>query len=79
MAKSKKVMHGGRREGAGRKATLEKPSPVLVRLEKRQLDALDRFGKERKLPNRSTSLRTIVDEATKPSEESDNDGSKERV
>jgi len=77
MAKSKKVMHGGRRDGAGRKSTLEKPSPVLVRLEQRQLDALDRFGKERKLPNRSTSLRTIVDEATQPSEESDDDRDQE--
>lgn len=66
----RRATHGGRREGAGRKPTLEKPSPVLVRFEQRQLDAVDRYGRERKLPSRSAAMRTLVDE-TLIAEESD--------
>lgn len=77
MARKRKAEHGGRREGAGRKPTLDKPSPTIIRLEARQLEAIDRYGRDRKIPNRSAALRAIVDEVTNPnSEESDNDGAK---
>jgi len=65
MAK-RRATHGGRREGAGRKPTLEKPSPVLVRFEQRQLDAVDKYGKDRKIPTRSAAIRTLVDETLIP-------------
>jgi len=71
MAK-KKTNHGGKRAGAGRKATLENATPVLVRFEEKQLTRLDSYTQQRKLPNRSAALRNMVDETQ--IEESDNEG-----
>jgi len=71
MKKQKKKTHGGRREGAGRKPTLESPSSVMIRLEQRQIQAIDLYGRERKLGTRSAALRSIVEEATKPKGEPD--------
>jgi hypothetical protein len=63
-----KPQHGGRRDGAGRKPSLENPSTTIVRFEEKQLAALERFKAERKLPNRSAALRTLVDENLNPEE-----------
>jgi hypothetical protein len=71
MAK-KKTNHGGKRQGAGRKATLENATPVLVRFEEKQLTKLDTYTQQKKLPSRSAALRTMVDETQ--IEESDDEG-----
>lgn len=69
MAK-KKVQHGGKREGAGRKPTLEDPQKLLIRFEPKHVAAVDRFARKRKLGTRNEALRTLVEE-TLLTEESD--------
>jgi hypothetical protein len=75
MAKRRKTAHGGRREGAGRKPTLDQPSLVVLRCEARQVEALDAYAKAHGLPSRSAAVRTIVAATL---EESDN-GKPERA
>lgn len=58
----KKQQHGGKREGAGRKPTLEDPQKILIRFEPRHIAAVDRFARSRKLGTRNEALRTLVEE-----------------
>ena len=60
--------HGGKREGAGRPPILEGVVRVLVAFERRQVDALDRYQAERRLPGRVATIRSIVDLFLKDSE-----------
>ena len=62
----KKKAHGGRREGAGRKPSLERPSLIVARFSEQHMGIVDRFAVRRELPSRSSALRAIVEEVEEP-------------
>ena len=63
-----KGQHGGARPNSGRKAVLEKPTKVLVTLEHRQRNRLQRYTVKRKIQGMSAGVRQLIDDL----EESDN-------
>lgn len=69
MSKRKKITHGGKRTGAGRKSVLKDPVKMLVTLEKKQAEKLDAFCKLTS-KGKSEAIRNLID--CSPSEESDN-------
>jgi hypothetical protein len=64
--KKTKVLHGGKRRGAGRKPMLANPTKVLVRFEARQLEAVDHYQAAQGLPTRNAALRSLVDATLLP-------------
>ena len=54
------MSQGGHREGAGRPAELKSPTTITVRLEPKQLRALDRFRKRGGFASRSEAMRAAL-------------------
>ena len=63
MSKARR-QHGGKRPGAGRKPTYERPVTVAARISKKLRDKLDRFAQENGL-TRSAALVEAVKRLTK--------------